>query len=108
VVYQNAAHEEQVVALPEGAEVVLANEGCKFGGFRIEGHVFTSQYHPEITPDFMAALIDELAEVKPPEIICAARESLDQEPENTRFAKWIVAFFRQGQQQKKDASGGDI
>ena len=105
---QNAAHEEQVVCLPDGAETVLSNDTCKYGGFRVGNHVFTSQYHPEITPAFMAALIDELAGVKPPEVIRAARDSLDQEPENARFAKWIVAFFRQGQLQENNASGGDI
>lgn len=97
VIRQNAAHEEQVVALPNGAEVVLSNPSCKIGGFRIADHVFTSQYHPEISPEFMDALIEELADVKPADVIRSARESLNCSPENARFAKWIVAFFRQAQ-----------
>lgn len=91
----NAAHEEQVTRAPASAQVIMANRDCKIGGFRIENHIFTTQYHPEITPDFMAALIDELSGVKPPEVIERARASLHLSPENQRFAGWIMQFFTQ-------------
>jgi len=108
VIRQNAAHEEQVTELPPGADSIMGNDHCENGGFRIGNHIFCSQYHPEITPDFMAALIEELVDAKPPELIQSARDSLELAPENTRFAKWIIAFFRQAQREKTDASGGDI
>jgi len=92
----NAAHEEQVTNAPPNARVIMGNQDCPNGGFTIGNHVFTTQYHPEITPHFMAALIDELAAVKPPKVIEAARNSLIRQPENARFTRWIVQFFNTG------------
>jgi GMP synthase-like glutamine amidotransferase len=89
----NAAHEEQVTSLPANARVNMGNQDCPYGGFTIGDHVFTTQYHPEITPDFMAALIDELADTKPPDVIENARDSLTLQPENHRFSRWIMQFF---------------
>lgn len=94
---QNAAHIEQVTKLPGDAEVYMGNPSCPVGGFTIGNRIFTSQYHPEITPDFMGDLINELADQKPPETISNARASLRETPDNARFAGWIVAFFEQAQ-----------
>ncbi len=90
----NAAHEEQVTHAPQGAQIFMGNEACPNGGFTIGDHVFTTQYHPEITPDFMAALIDELKDVKPAEATKTARESMALTPENALFGGWIVRFFQ--------------
>ncbi len=89
----NAAHEEQVTNPPENARITARRPDCAIGGLAIGGHVFTTQYHPEIDPDFMAALIDELAAEKPVDVIAAARDSLTVMPENDRFARWIGRFF---------------
>lgn len=91
----NAAHCEQVTRLPDGARITAMNDDCPIGGFTIGNHVLTTQYHPEITPAFMAALIDELADQKPAEVIARARASLTETPENRRFAEHILAFFAQ-------------
>ena len=90
---QYAAHIEQVVDLPDGAQVVMGNADCPVGGYVIGDHVFTTQYHPEMTHGFIGALIDELADQKPTEVINAARASLSQTAENGRFGRWIVAFL---------------
>ena len=91
---QYAAHIEQVVDLPKDAQVVMANADCPVGGFVIGSRVFTTQYHPEMTHHFIGALIEELADQKPAEVIDTARASLDQSAENGRFGRWIVAFLR--------------
>ena len=93
-IWLNAAHEEQVTALPAPARNLARRDGCPLAGFAIGDHVFTTQYHPEITPAFMAALIDELAPVKPAEVTAKARTSLSRQPENARFARWLADFFR--------------
>lgn len=91
----HAAHVEQVMRPPEGARILMGNNPCPNGGFAIGTKVFTTQYHPEITPGFMAALIDELSGSKPAHVIAAARASLGMNAENARFARWIIKFFRQ-------------
>jgi len=52
-VYLNACHQDQVLDLPGGAEVIASNEGCRIAGFRIGAHCVTLQPHPEIDPKIM-------------------------------------------------------
>ncbi|MCI2397830.1 type 1 glutamine amidotransferase [Aliiroseovarius subalbicans] len=91
---QYAAHVEQVTQLPNGATITMENADCPIGGFVIGDHVFTTQYHPEMSTDFIAALIEELADQKPPEVIAHARASLPSGADNQRFAGWIMDFLR--------------
>lgn len=88
-----AAHGEQVTALPPGAEVIGQTPGCAAACYRIGDRVFATQYHPEMTPDFLAALVEEFAPHFPPEVGRAARGSLAQGTEGPRFAEWIARFF---------------
>ncbi|NDW51801.1 type 1 glutamine amidotransferase [Aliiroseovarius sp. PrR006] len=87
------AHIEQVTKMPDGATNIMTSEGCPIGGFHIGDHVFTTQNHPEMTPDFIAALIEELEEEKPAEVIARARASLARSADGQKFAEWIVRFF---------------
>ena len=92
---QYAAHVEQVTRPPEGAALVMGNAACPVGGFTLGTSVFTTQYHPEITHDFMTALVEEYGPKLPAEVAEVARASLAQRAETARVAGWIVAFFRQ-------------
>lgn len=88
-----AAHGEQVTVLPAGAEVVGRTSGCPAAAYRIGDRVFATQYHPEMTPEFLAALVEEFAPHFPAEVGQAARESLALETEGPRFAEWVARFF---------------
>jgi GMP synthase-like glutamine amidotransferase len=88
-----AAHGEQVLALPSGAEVIGKSEGCPAACYRISGTVFATQYHPEMTPDFLTALVEEFVPQFPAEVGEAARASLKLGAEGPRFAEWIARFF---------------
>ncbi|MDU8928000.1 type 1 glutamine amidotransferase [Alisedimentitalea sp. MJ-SS2] len=92
---QYAAHIEQVVQLPEAAQVTMTNKDCPIGGFIVGDKIFTTQYHPEMTHDFICALVDELAGKIPADAMDAARASLDGTNDNPVFARWIVEFFHQ-------------
>jgi len=94
-VRQYAAHIEQVTRLPDGAEVIMGNLDCPVGGFVIGKGVFTTQYHPEMTHEFVSALIEEYAAKLPADVARAARGSLAETAQNAAFAGWIMAFFRQ-------------
>ena len=96
-VRQYAAHVEQVTQLPDRAKIVMGNTDCPAGGFVIGTGVFTTQYHPEMTHDFVTALIEEYASKLPHEVAAAARGSLAETADNAMFARWIMAFFRQAQ-----------
>ena len=71
-----AAHSEQVLRLPDGAEVLGEGPGCPVGAYRIGPRILATQYHPEMTPDFLAALVAEYAPALPPEPAARARASL--------------------------------
>ena len=62
---------------------------------RYGNKVFTTQYHPEITHDFMTALVEEYAEEVPPAVAVQARASLAHPADAPRMAGWIIAFFEQ-------------
>ena len=92
-----AAHGEQVMVLPSGAEVVGRTVGCPAACYRIGRQVFATQYHPEMTPAFLAALVEEFAPQLPAGVGEAARDSLSLGTEGPRFAEWIARFFEQAQ-----------
>lgn len=88
-----AAHEDQVTKLPKGAEVLGGSEFCPFGAYRIGSHIFTTEYHPEMTADFVTALLDELESGIDAQTIAASRASLANAAEGPAFARWIVNFL---------------
>ena len=88
-----AAHQDQVTRLPHGAAVLGGSDFCPFGSYRIGSHIFTTEYHPEMTPDFVAALLDELESDLDGQTIAAGRRSLSATAEGPAFARWIVNFL---------------
>lgn len=89
-----ASHSEQVTALPEGAEVIAEGPGCPVAGFVIGRGVMTTQYHPEMEPGFIAALVDYLEDEMPPEVTVEARASLNAvPPDMAETAEWIAQFL---------------
>ena len=56
-------------------------------------HVLTTQYHPEMTPEFVAALVAEYADKLPAEVAAKARASLVQVADRGAIAARIVQFF---------------
>jgi len=90
-----AAHNEQVTALPAGAEILGGNATCPIGAYRIGSRIFATEYHPEMTPDFMAALIDHLGPSLDPQTLAAARASAPLATDGSIFAGWIVNFLEQ-------------
>lgn len=87
-----ASHIEQVSRLPKGAEVIARGPGCPVGGFQI-GRIMTTQYHPEMEPEFMAALVEELAADLPQEVTQAARASLVKPADMVGMAERFALFL---------------
>jgi GMP synthase-like glutamine amidotransferase len=87
-----AAHREQVLALPAGAVAVGGNAECPVGGFAMSG-VLTTQYHPEMTPVFVAALVREYAAKLPEAVAARAAASLSLQADRAAIAARMVRFF---------------
>lgn len=91
------SHAEQVTEPPIGATIWCSSPSCDIAGFFMGTHVFTIQHHPEIQPDFMAALIDELADYVGNGVTQKARHSMaEKTPDNKEMAEAMARFFEQG------------
>ena len=88
-----ASHIEQVTEVPEGATVVASGPGCPVGGYLKGRHIFTTQYHPEMTDGFIADLVEFTADYVGDEVTEAARESLRNRADREAFGRQIVQFF---------------
>jgi GMP synthase (glutamine-hydrolysing) len=57
----NAWHQDQVVALPEGADVIAGNDFCEYAALSYGGRILTMQPHPEFTDEFVEGMLRERA-----------------------------------------------
>ncbi|APE43882.1 hypothetical protein BOO69_11035 [Sulfitobacter alexandrii] len=87
------SHMEQVGAVPEGATVVFEGPDCPVAGFALGDTVMTVQHHPEMTHDFMNALVEFYADEVGAEATERARASLTREADQAAFAEEIARFF---------------
>ena len=87
------AHNEQVLKLPDRARVVGSSPIAPVGSYAIGNHIFTTQHHPEITPDYMHDLVNVVAAIAPQETIDRARASMHGTNEGDKFAGWMVQFL---------------
>lgn len=87
------AHNEIVTRLPKGAVSLGHDPLAEISAYSIGTHVFTTQHHPEITPDYMQGLLEVLADSVETDLLAEARSSCDVGAEGTRFAEWIAKFF---------------
>ena len=92
-----AAHSEQVTQLPPEATAIATTLGCRIAAFVIGDCVLTTQYHPEMTDDFFAALTEEFAGQVPDAVIAQSRASLTKPAEGGRLAEKVAVFFEQAQ-----------
>ena len=88
-----AAHVEQVKDLPTGAKLLFKTDGCDVAGFSIGNNVFTTQYHPEMSRQFMMALTEELSIKLGKELTDNALSSLNKKAHTIQFAEAIAKFF---------------
>ncbi|MBU2983193.1 type 1 glutamine amidotransferase [Lentibacter algarum] len=88
-----ASHSEQVIKLPDNAEIIAEGPDCGVAGFVIGQGVMTNQYHPEMEPEFIAALVEHLADELPADVIDAARESLVGQADMVAMAERIALFL---------------
>lgn len=91
----NAWHQDQVIAPPDGAEVIATHPDCRYAGLRYGDRALSVQAHPEFDSDFFASLIETRGRGLVPEpILEAAVARLDRPLDTPRIADTIEAFLR--------------
>jgi GMP synthase-like glutamine amidotransferase len=90
-----AAHQEQVLQVPPRAVVIGSNAFCPVAAMTIDQHIFTTQYHPEMSVAFMDQLIEHLAKELSPQVIQGARNQLAaaRADDSSLFMQWVVNFI---------------
>lgn len=92
----NAWHQDQVVALPPGAEVAGRNAFCENAALIYGDRAFTVQAHPEFGDAFIQGLMDTRAKgVVPDDLLAAASARMGQADGASLLAEQIEAFFKQ-------------
>jgi GMP synthase-like glutamine amidotransferase len=87
------SHQDQVVELPDGAEVLAGADYCPVGAYRIGEHVFCVQGHPEFVPELSALLMQRRRDAIGAEVVEAGMASLEGPLDQRRVATWIAEFF---------------
>ncbi len=88
------AHQDQVVQLPAGAELLGGDAFCPNTAFAIDGLALGIQGHPEFTPEMMRSLFAGMDGATDPQVLETAVRSLEQgEPDNRLVAGWIINFL---------------
>ncbi len=90
-----AFHQDQVVALPPGARVLACSDFTPLATIGYDDNTVSVQGHPEFTPAFSAALIEERREVFGP-LAAPALLSLLQPEDGSRAADWLRSFIDGG------------
>jgi len=96
------AHNEQVTVLPPGAVVLGHDPIAPVSAFAIGGHVLCTQHHPEMTPDYVAGLLDYMAADVPPQVLARARRSAAKGAQGRLFAGWMAGFYEAAQAGRRD------
>jgi len=90
-----ASHQDQVVELPPGAEIVGGSAFTPYGMLEYPGHSAISiQLHPEFDPAYAEALIENRRGTRYPDAQAdAAVASLHQPNDNALIGAWIGRFL---------------
>jgi len=89
-----ASHQDQVVALPPGARVIVRSDFTPFAGLDYGGEAISFQGHPEFAPDYARALLVERRGTVPEAIADRAIQSLAAPNDNARVGRWIGGFLQ--------------
>jgi GMP synthase-like glutamine amidotransferase len=89
-----AWHRDQVVELPEGAEVTGGSDFCQYAMLTYGDRALTIQPHPEFTAEFLTDLLAARRDVLPPEIANSAAASVGSPLSSARIADRFEAFFK--------------
>ena len=87
-----SSHQDQVTALPEGAQLIASNDFCPLAGFTWGGRVLTFQGHPEFPKAYSRDLMNMRRELLGPETHRNGLASLAQKTHQRLVSRWILNF----------------
>jgi hypothetical protein len=88
-----ASHKDQVLKLPEGAEVFASSDFCPVSGFTLGDEVLTIQGHPELSAEYSEALMGVRRQLLGEDVYQAGINSLQKSTDERLFVRWMLAFI---------------
>jgi GMP synthase-like glutamine amidotransferase len=92
-----AVHQEQVLRPPVQAMVLGGDSFTPAGALQVGLHMMSTQYHPELTREFMRDLLATFADEWEPELVAQARQQVEQAVDASLFMSWVANFVEQAQ-----------
>ena len=89
----NAWHQDQVVTLPEGAQVIGSNAFCTNAAMLIDDTILTIQPHPEFSAEFIDGLIKYRGGALPSALVDTARKALTTPTQSDAFVEMMVSHL---------------
>jgi GMP synthase-like glutamine amidotransferase len=88
-----SSHKDQVVKLPDRAELFAATPTCPNSGFTIGDHILTFQGHPEFSKGYSQALMNLRREMLGERLYSRGVESLGKPVHQSMIGRWIINFI---------------
>jgi GMP synthase-like glutamine amidotransferase len=87
-----AAHQDQVLELPKGAELLAGNEHCPIAAFTAGGHILSVQPHPEFDQAYEGMILDRIRPQLDEPKYQRCHETLSKPHDGLRMARTMVDF----------------
>ncbi len=88
-----ASHQDQVLALPEGATLLARNDHCPVAAYAIGKQVLCVQPHPEFDADYSGYLLDTRRERFGEDLYQRAKSALKADHDGLAFARHALRFL---------------
>ena len=89
-----SSHQDQVLQLAEGAEVIASTATCPNYMTVLGKHIITVQGHPEFDTEFARQLLVMRREIFGEELYGKAVDSLQTKADNLQVIRWLLDFIR--------------
>ena len=89
-----ASHQDQVLALPAGAQLLARNDHCPVAAYTVDQQVLCIQPHPEFDSDYSAYLLETRRQVFGTELSDQALTVLKPEHDGVAFARYVLQFIQ--------------
>lgn len=90
-----ACHQDQVVELPPGTQVLASSAFCEYAMLRIGEQVLTVQAHPEFSADYAQSLYELRRDRFGDEVTEQGLSTVAQRTDADGFARWVLRFFNE-------------
>ena len=91
-----ACHQDQIVSLPPGSELLASNAHCENFIVQFSPSSLGVQGHPEFEPEYLDTLIELRREILPEAVASNAKASLHTPHDNITMIRWIANFLKIG------------